>query len=224
MTVLNETGSFKLILNKFLVNFTNKSVILNYKFCHYKITQVEEKNLAFESIKTFDTLFDIFSKKVNFDKPYFEPIFKKNKLSSGQSEIPEKNISKTLQFISPATRSVNKPIKKPTRIKVIPVRPFQNINISEIPEIVSEDCEDSLINTSTQSSLHIEDIKSSIYTKKYFINSEGKIKVDLNLSLLNDQNNKPTDLELKFQERMARISRKNKKHLFPIIPKEFSHF
>ena len=43
ITILNQTGVFKLVLNNFLVNFTNKSVFLNYKHCQYKISEIDDK-------------------------------------------------------------------------------------------------------------------------------------------------------------------------------------
>lgn len=216
LTILNETGLFKLILNNFSVNFTNNTIVLNYKNCQYKISEIDDKELAFESVNTYQILFDVFKKKVFNDRPYFQPI-KKTKRLVTKSEITEKVIYQN-QYM-PAEPS----IKRQPRIKIIPVRPCQESAVLQIPDILSYNYENSLINSLTASTMFIKDTKSAIEKKQYFRNKKGNIKVNYQLSLLNDKD-KLSDLDLKFHQRMEKIRKKNKKNLFPIISNEFLHF
>ena len=217
LTVLNQTGLFKLIINNFLVNFTTKTIFLNYQNCRYKISEICDKELSFESLNTYQMLFDVFAKKVFNDRPYFQPI-KKTKRLVTKSEITEKNIYQNVQNIR-----AQPSIKLQTRIKLIPVRHLQNIEIREIPKILSKHSDDSIINSATSSSLSNNDAKSAIEKKQFFMNSRGNIKINFQLSLLNDKE-KISDSELKFYQRMEKIRKKNKKNLFPVISNDFSHF
>ena len=212
---MNETGLFKLILNNFLVNFTTKTIYLNYKNCTYKISEIGDKELSFESVTTYQMLFNVFAKKVFNDRPYFQPI-KKTKSLLTQSEITEKIIYQNDQYI-PAQRS----IKLKPRIKLKPVRALENIEVREIPEIFSYHCENSIINSATASNQSIRDKKSAIEKKQYFRNSKGTIKINYQLSLLND---KVSHSDLKFHQRMEKIRKKNQKNLFPIISNEYLKF
>ena len=213
LTILNQTGIFKLILNNFLVNFTTKTIYLNYKNCTYKISEINDKELSFESVTTYQMLFNVFAKKVFNDTPYFQPI-KKTKSLLTKSEITEKIIYQNDQYI-PAQRS----IKLKPRIKLIPIRALENIEVREIPEILSYHCENSIINSATASSQSIRDKKSAIEKKQYFRNSKGNIKIDYQLSLLNYSHS-----DLKFHQRMEKIRKKNQKNLFPIISNEYLKF
>ena len=157
-------------------------------------------------------LFNVFAKKVFNDRPYFQPI-KKTKSLLTKSEITEKIIYHD-QYI-PAQRS----IKLKPRIKLIPIRALENIEVREIPEILSYHCENSIINSATASSQSCRDKKSAIENKQYFRNRMGNIKIDYQLSLLNYSHS-----DLKFHQRMEKIRKKNQKNLFPIISNEYLKF
>ena len=202
--VINETGFFTLVINNFLLDFGEKSIFLNFKYCKYKISSMgDSQELAFTSTNTFDLLFNIFATKANIDIPYFQPLKKKSKFLE-KHQISEKQISQNVPK-SPQ-KSSNLPKKfqisqnLTKSIKMIPVKQLQNIGVMPIPSIEGIYIDN--VNTCLIQTTASNDLRNQLY----FPNKNGIIKLNFKqLSLLNKKE-KNRYLDLKFEERMAKIS------------------